>query len=150
MFVLQITETGAQDLQIAFTLLEAEFANWSEQFEKLEPESAIVLQRRFEDEGPGWLELTPRYAAWKSKHFPGKTILRRTDAGFLSFATGNVGNVTRIAPLKAEFGSDIEYLAFQPESRLIVEITDQNEEKFLQVVITDKTERIRELGFEIQ
>lgn len=149
MFILQLQESGSQDLQIAFTRLESEFSNWSEQFEKLEPQSTIVIQRRFEAEGPGWLELTPSYAAQKSKRYPGKTILRRTDNLFLSFESGNAGNITRIEPLSAEFGSSVAYGIYHQDSRPIIQISDQDEQRFLQVVIADKNERIRALGFEL-
>lgn len=147
MFPLQLQLVGDTDLMIGFTLLEAEFSNWSEQFEKLEPESTIAIQRVFEQEGPGWLALRPATAAYKAKRFPGKTILRRTDRGYLSFVSGNEGNVVRIAPLSAEFGSNVPYLSFHQETRPIIRITEQDEQHFLEIVLTDKAERIRELGF---
>lgn len=149
MFVLQIQERGYDELQLGFEKLLAEFQDWRPHFELLEPESTTVIQRRFDQEGPGWLELTTKYAAWKSRHYPGKTILRRTDRGYLSFQTGSDGNITRIEPLSAEFGSDVEYLAFHQDTRPIIQISDQDEERFLQVVIADKTERIKEIGFDV-
>ncbi|HYE86258.1 MAG TPA: phage virion morphogenesis protein [Vicinamibacterales bacterium] len=45
------------------------------------------IQRNFELEGQavgGWAPLSPAYKAWKDQHYPGKTILRRTDALFRS------------------------------------------------------------------
>src|ERR1051325_6389958 len=88
MWVLQIQPTGQAELQLGFQKLLAEFEDWHSQFELLEPESEIVMVRRFEQEGPGWLELKPATVAYKATHFPGKTILRRTDALFLSFQKG--------------------------------------------------------------
>jgi len=54
------------------------------------------IKRNFELEGSyvgGWAPLSPGYAAWKQAHYPGRTILRRTDALFqsLTFEHGQVG-----------------------------------------------------------
>lgn len=149
MFVLQIQERGYAELQLGFEKLAAEFRDWRHQFELLEPESTFVIQRRFEEEGPGWLELTPVYAKAKERKYPGKTILRRTDALYLSFQSGNADNVVKITETNAEFGSLNAYGRFQPDARLIVDISEQDEERFLTVVLADKTERIREIGFDV-
>jgi hypothetical protein len=46
----------------------------------------------FETEGGSqWQALSPRYAAWKAKHYPGKTILRRDDRLF-NVVTGQPGD----------------------------------------------------------
>lgn len=45
------------------------------------------VTRNFETEGSyvgGWAALSPDYATWKAAHYPGKGILRRTDALFRS------------------------------------------------------------------
>lgn len=46
------------------------------------------VHRNFETQGGfiegGWKPLSPAYARWKAQHYPGKTILRRTDALFRS------------------------------------------------------------------
>lgn len=47
------------------------------------------IRRNFETQGSyvgGWRPLDPGYASWKAKHYPGKTILRRTDALFRSLS----------------------------------------------------------------
>lgn len=41
-----------------------------------------ALVKHFHNQGilvGGWRPLSPRYAAWKARRYPGKTILRRTD-----------------------------------------------------------------------
>lgn len=55
-----------------------------------------LVQRNFETEGSlvgGWAPLSPQYAAWKQRHYPGKTILRRTDALFHSMSYRGAGHV---------------------------------------------------------
>lgn len=150
MFELQLQESGHADLQLAFELLELELVDWMPEFGKLEPESSIVIQTRFEQEGPGWLQLAPSTVAEKAKKYPGKTILRRTDALYHSFEKGQAGNIARIEPLSAEFGSNVDYGIYHQEKRPIIEISDQQEERFLFIALTEKSQRIRELGFEVR
>lgn len=149
MFVLQLQQSGANKLLLTFDKLAAEFQDWRAQLELLEPESTIEIQTRFDQEGPGWLELTRVYAAQKAKNYPGKTILRRTDTLYLSFEKGNADNFVRIGPLSAEFGSKNPYGVFQPDTRLIVQISDQGEERMLKIVTADKSDKFRTLGFDV-
>lgn len=49
-------------------------------------------RRQFASEGRfgsgGWPALSPNYARWKRRHYPGRTILRRTDELFRSLTVG--------------------------------------------------------------
>jgi phage gpG-like protein len=65
-------------------------SRWAQQVQDFRPFWRTVvapwffeqIQQNFRREGApvgGWRPLSPRYAAWKAKHYPGKTILRRTD-----------------------------------------------------------------------
>jgi len=73
------------------------------------------MARLFVTEGNGtWAPLSGRYKAWKSKHYPGKTVLRRTDAYFRSVAwkrenTG--GNYARFETDFMEWGVNEEWFA---------------------------------------
>jgi hypothetical protein len=145
MFVLQIQQTGANELIATLGAAAAEFGDWSKQFEKLEPEATIQVQQKFDQEGPGWMPLEPGYAAFKAKHYPGKTILRRTDALYHSFESGATGNVTRIQPMTAEFGSNL-YGIYHQTRRPIINITGSDEDRFIHIVMTDKAERFIDLG----
>jgi hypothetical protein len=51
-----------------------------------------------------WSPLSPKYAAWKAKHFPGKTILRRTDVMMEHF-TRRPLMVERIDAHSSAFGA---------------------------------------------
>jgi phage gpG-like protein len=68
----------------------------------------------------GWAALSPAYAAWKARHYPGKTILRRTDRlyGSLAFANGQPGpeGVFRTPSLTtAEMGTAVPYARFHQQ-----------------------------------
>lgn len=70
-------------------------------------------------QGGGMQALSPDYAAWKRKKYPGKTILRRTDA-MLSSITSNAG------PTFAEAGPTDEKARYHasPEARSVMPLRD--------------------------
>lgn len=80
-------------------------------WEALADRFVALEKRQFATEGlfsGGWAPLSPRYAAWKSRHFPGKPILRRTDDLFNSLTRRPLG-VERIEPDVMVIGSDVSY-----------------------------------------
>lgn len=56
--------------------------------------------------GAPWPALSPKYAAWKARRYPGKPILRRTDELFTSLTQGPAVRV--IAHDRLVLGSDDE------------------------------------------
>lgn len=72
-----------------------------------------VEQRQFASQGRysgGWAPLSPRYAAWKARHYPGKTILRRTDQLWRSLTQGP--EIAILEPRFMMLGSAVRYGAF--------------------------------------
>lgn len=74
------------------------------------------IARNFELEGKlagGWQPLESRYAAWKAAHYPGKTILRRTDRLFNSISWTGDGpgpeGIFRADPSSLELGTSVPY-----------------------------------------
>lgn len=61
--------------------------------------------------GDQWAPLSPRYAAWKEKHYPGKGILRREDDLFKSLQDGP-DKVLRVTPDSAEMGTSVPYAVY--------------------------------------
>lgn len=78
------------------------------------------IQEQFASEGTavgGWAPLSPRYAAWKAKRYPGKTILRRTDRLMKSLtwtgaALATPEGIAIMTPDSATFGSSVFYGRF--------------------------------------
>ena len=67
-------------------------------------------RRQFASQGMhgsgGWRPLSSKYAAWKKKHYPGKTILRRTDNLFRGLTNpGHPDFIYRPAPLSLMLGT---------------------------------------------
>lgn len=74
---------------------------------------AAMETRQFATEGAygsgdRWAALSPRYAAWKARHYPGKTILRRTDDLHRSLTKRPLG-VEVIEPQFMVLGSAVPY-----------------------------------------
>ena len=79
---------------------------------KLADRFATIERRQFDSEGAygsgGWPALSPKYAAWKSRHFPGAPILVRTGALRDSLTERPFG-VEVIRPESMTIGSGLEY-----------------------------------------
>lgn len=71
-------------------------------------------RRQFESEGGfgsgRWSPLSPRYAAWKAKHYPGRGILVRTGEGRASLTSGP--QVRAITPTTMVIGSAVDHLRY--------------------------------------
>jgi phage gpG-like protein len=59
----------------------------------------------------GWAPLSPRYAAWKSVHFPGSPVMVQTGELFRSL-TSLTNSAETITPTSASFGTTVEYAKF--------------------------------------
>jgi hypothetical protein len=73
--------------------------------------------------GSRWAPLSPKYAAWKQQHYPGRGILLREGALKASLAGPDAPQaIFRMAPTSLEIGTSVRYaLAHQnprPGSRL--------------------------------
>lgn len=95
--VLRMEVAGFEPVSVALSRFGENIRNfkpfWVEYFA---PTFYRDVRRNFETEGSyvgGWAALSPRYAAWKQEHYPGKTILRRTDALLRSMTLYSGGQV---------------------------------------------------------
>lgn len=84
-------------------------------WEKLADRFAVIETRQFDSEGAygsgGWPALSPKYAAWKARHFPGAPILVRTGAGRDSLTHRPFG-IEVIRPESMTIGSGLDYLRY--------------------------------------
>lgn len=84
-------------------------------WEKLAAKFATLEKRQFNSEGQsgsgGWVPLSPTYAAWKRRHFPGRRILERT-GDLRKSLTERPFAVEQIEPGFMVLGSDVAYGAF--------------------------------------
>ena len=86
MFRMQMA--GFEEIQVSLSRFGERIKNFKPFWmEYVAPTLYRDIRRNFETQGSyvgGWRPLSPAYASWKARHYPGKTILRRTDALFRS------------------------------------------------------------------
>lgn len=104
---------NAQPVSLAFAGLAKKVKDWTPIWKRvLNKAIKPHVKDQFDKEGGGghgpWAPLSPRYAVWKEAHYPGKTILRRTDAMYndLMSTEGD------IAPLSLAYGSSLPYAVY--------------------------------------
>lgn len=103
-------------------------SNWKEFWIKFFiPRYLNEVQQNFATEGElvgGWPDLSPEYAAWKARHFPGRRILelhRRLQMSLMPGAAGTSGGgsdtVLRVGPRQMEIGTRVPYARFVDRER---------------------------------
>ena len=105
-----------------------------------------------------WEPLDSKYAAWKAKRFPGKPILRATDLLFNALTSDGGNSIKRSTETSIELGAGGEAgargtwhqlgLGRLPQ-RKVIDLSDQDEGKFVELVVDDATEFAKAQGFEI-
>lgn len=116
-------------------------------WEALADRFAFVERRQFATEGAyasgGWAPLSPAYAAWKARHYPGQPILRRTDDLFESLTVrpfDEHGGIEVIEPSHMMLGSAVRYGRFHQHGtrrmprRRPVELTEAERREWVRIV----------------
>ena len=91
-------------IEPAPTEIQARFEQWADLIDDFGPvfDDVVKLFRKHERDqfrkqgkqtGPRWPKLSPKYAAWKRKHFPGRPILVRTGALRDALVKGGPGSI---------------------------------------------------------
>ncbi len=101
-----------------------------------------------------WEELSPLYELIKEQRYPGKTILRRTDALFRSLTQPNArGSIRRVTETELLIGTSIDYAiwhqtgtANMPE-RPIIALTDQQNRRMATFLRRGLADFVRRAGF---
>lgn len=62
--------------------------------------------------GEVWRPLSPRYLAWKERHYPGMGILRRTDRLYKSLTETGGEHILRVYPDAVEMGTRVLYAVY--------------------------------------
>jgi phage gpG-like protein len=94
----------------------------------------------FEERGK-WQDLSPAYARWKQKHYPGRKILELTGRMKLSLvARGSSENVTQITSTEMSLGTVVPYAIFHQKGtpnmpmRKVIEITSEEKLRWVQIM----------------
>jgi phage gpG-like protein len=115
---LRIEQTGEETVIRRLRGMEERAANLAPIFEKLAADFYRFEGDVFRTEGAvnasgQWKPLSPRYAAWKAKRYPGRRILRLTGKLRSSLVKpGAEGNIEEITPTSMTLGTSIPYAGF--------------------------------------
>lgn len=113
MIFLTGTVLGDVQLHRALSRIVSASNDLSKPFEDAGEEFRDIEEERFDNEGFGWAALAASTIARKLRLYGVKPILRATDALYKSLTIkGAAGNISRVFPLKAEFGTSIFYAIF--------------------------------------
>lgn len=125
---LTIAMPGLPALTVGLSRLRTGIADWTPFWrDEFAPFFYRYVQQDFVLEGGGsgasWAELSPKYAAWKQRHFPGRGILVREGALKASLAgVEAVGAIFRPTATALEIGTSVPYAIYhqapRPGSRL--------------------------------
>lgn len=82
-YIIQFEVIGQKPIEAGFSVLGDAIRDLTPHWERVHDKVLIPwMERTFDTEGASaagkWTALSPKYAAWKAKHFPGKPILQRT------------------------------------------------------------------------
>ncbi len=104
-----------------------------------------------------WVPLSPRYAAWKARAYPGKTILRRTDRMYSSLTEHGANTMDAIDERHegyAEFGTRVPWAVYHdsplarrsslPRRIVIPEPTSAEGERMVDVILAYCLEVMRQ------
>jgi phage gpG-like protein len=115
-----------------------------------------VEAKQFESEGSsgsgGWRPLSPRYAAWKARHYPSRGILVRTGTLRGSLTGKNEGYIERKAPLELTLGTAVSYAAAHQRGtrrmprRPIIELNEGDKRRWSKFVQATLVQRAKESG----
>src|SRR5690242_15670684 len=98
-----------------------------------------------------WAPLSPAYKAFKEVEFPGKTILRRTDALYESM-TGPDALDSVLRPGKDELviGSALPYALIHQKTRPVISLSEDNKRAMVKSIQQRLVEFARATGFEVE
>lgn len=115
LFNLNFAFDGDQQVGRTLTGLMDTIADAREPLDAIGNRIAAFEERQFSSQGGygsgGWSPLSPRYAAWKAKHYPGKPILQRTGELKASLTSRPFG-IDEVDLKTAVFGTGLPYSAY--------------------------------------
>lgn len=112
MLYLRITVMGEDVLVRALSRFGEGVRNFTPVWEQIHLDFVQIEEQQFATQGgrggAQWPALSPSYAAWKEKHFPGMPILQLTRAMWSQFAVGT-GMLIDIKPMSLRMAPTLTY-----------------------------------------
>lgn len=148
MVVIEINTIGDERFVRGFNRYAEDVQDWRPAFERIYENFLDIERRTFRAQGypARWKRLSPAYAAWKAKHYPGKPILQKTGRLMRSLTAKHQAEaqdtVKDIKKLRAEFGTRVPYAeahqrGFPPRNlpaRPPVQLTEHNKTFWARII----------------
>lgn len=97
--------------------------NFAPVFQRFQPIWFDAIADAFDAGGDPqpWPELSPAYAGWKSRAYPGQPIMRRSDQLYESLTNMTSDTIWKVTPRTIEFSSRVPYFIYHQEGRGVPE-----------------------------
>jgi len=144
--MLDITFEVAGDVQIARSL--SRFGEGVKDmrpvFEEIAKLFFSIERRQFDSEGSygsgRWAPLSPTYADWKERNFPGQPILQRSRRLMSSLIGVTSDTVKETSPMSFRIGTSVPYAIYHQEGtgrmpmRKVIDLTESDKREWTKVV----------------
>lgn len=149
MVVIQIDTIGDERLVRGFDRISSDIKDFREPFDEIYRDFLDMEKQIFTAEGTpeGFVALSPKYARWKQKHYPGKKIMQLSGrlmkaltAEDQTSAKQLVTTVKKIEKTEAEFGAKGPYVhrhqmgTHGMPQRKIVQVTDARKVRWVKII----------------
>jgi phage gpG-like protein len=148
--------SGTEVIDRAFNRVDQEISDFRNFWPGVIATFYEIETEQFQSEGAKgasgkWSPLSPAYKVFKEREFPGKTILRRSDALYESM-TGPDALDSILRPEKDELviGSGLPYALIHQKFRPVISLTEDNKRSFIKSIQQRLIEFARSAGFETE
>lgn len=103
-----------------------------------------IEKKQFDSEGShgsgGWPDLNATYALWKSKNFPGKPILQRTQRLVFSLVKDTQDTVKVMKPMEFRMGTKVPYAIYHQEGtgrmpkRKVIDLSEEDKREWVKTI----------------
>lgn len=147
---------GTEVLDRAFNRIDQEISDFRNFWPGIITTFYEIETQQFQSEGARgasgkWAPLSPAYKLFKEREFPGKTILRRTDALYESMTSADaLDSVLRPEKDELTIGSSIPYALIHQRFRPVISLTDDNKRRMMKSIQQRLVEFARKTGFVVE
>lgn len=145
MVVIEIQTLGEERLIRGFNRFLEDVKDIRPALYEIQKDFYAMNERNFSAQGKPvpFPPLSPRYAEWKSKHFPGKPIMRATDKLFNSLTGVNQEDaqdtIADVKKMSARFGTRVGYalrhqLGYDMPMRKIVQLEEESKRRWTHII----------------
>lgn len=109
MLRLSVELRGYENVKLGLERVRAKIEDLSPAFREIQQSFYEMEQQQFISRGGthSWVALSPKYEAWKQRHYPGMPLMELTGSLKKSLVAPGGENIARILPHEARFGTSV-------------------------------------------